>query len=62
MHVVVFEKGNMPTEFVIVTKVQDFVNEVPAWFVGRMRFTRKNDLHRPPPVMEQLFQALEIAE
>ena len=62
MHVVVFEEGDMTTEFVIVAETQYFVNEVAPRFVGRVRFACKHDLDGPPPIVEQLLESVEISE
>ncbi len=62
MHVIVFEESDVTTEFVIVAETQHLVNEVAPRFVGRVRFACKHDLDGPPPIVEQLFESVEIAE
>lgn len=52
----------MAAQFVIVTKIQYFMNKIPSWFIGRMGFAGKDDLNGPPPIVEQLFETLQVAE
>ena len=62
MDVVLFDEGDVPPEAVVFRHGIDLVNEVLAGFVGRVGLACENDLDRPPGVLEQTLEPLQVLE
>ena len=62
VHFVVFEEGDVAAQLVIVAKIQDFMDEIAARFVGGMGFPGEDKLDRPPLVLQQPLQSFEVLE
>ena len=62
MHIVVFQECYVAAQLMVGAKVQDFMNEIAAGFIGWVGLAGEDQLDRAPLVMEQLFQPFEVAE
>lgn len=62
MHLIIFQKGDVAAQLVIVAKGQHFMNEITAWFVGRMGFAGEHQLDRPPLVLQDSLETFQILE
>ena len=51
VHFIVFQEGDVAAQLMIVAKVQHFMDEITARFIGRMGFAGEDQLDRSPLVL-----------
>ena len=62
VQVVLFHKGDVAAEAVVLGEGIDLADEVLAMLVGRVGLAREDDLDRPPGILHQALEAFQVPE